>query len=1283
MKRFLALFVICCMLMTTLASCDLVDKIKDMFSPKAPHTECVDADGNYVCDVCGKELTKPDPQPPVCDEHKDEDGDKKCDVCGADVPAPQPPVCDEHKDEDGDEKCDVCGADVPAPQPPVCDEHKDENGDEKCDVCGADVPKPVCTEHVDSDKDHYCDNCQKQLTEDVKYSLNISDLAAGVRSEDDINGKFTIASGTEVRNRTKTYNGIEYNKSIKIGGNAHKVVVSVPGTGTLRFIIQNGSSGVDMQFTKVIAPDGTVHDIEFVAGAQSNPLVMIEIDVTEGEWIISRGKNGGTQDIFYLELECVVAVAEESGFELVADGKTEFLVGEALDTTGVRLNALFANGKTDGLDLANVSIDTSLVNMGQSGTYPVTITYKNYDPITYYVDVYAPESIELGFDSIEKLSQNSSAGNGVYYNHSFKDVYVIGEEFDERGLSVIVIAKCGDKKLEFLVNDYIVTGFDSSYADFNTLTISAHGLEVNVVVHVTDVVPTPNEDGIYQLLVDPAYEGLAGVISGPYHVFQTIQGALDYAAHIDAAAQKVIFIAPGYYNEKLEITIPNLKIIGWGEKPDDVVIEWDSIYGIPDASGFVHVTDSTATVSIRDSAYNVTIENITISNYWNSQERMDEAGLAIERGLALLVQADRFIMKNSRLLGIQDTLELFTGRQYFENVFISGYTDFIFGTNNTTYFKNCVIHVIDTEKDDKGTAGYITAFKGMNKDAKDSIVYGAIFDGCLFTADEGLTPGCTAIGRPWGTHAAVAVINSELGGHISVKGFTGGKNERYVSMTAKPTDSTVQYVEYNNTGAGALTEAVAGMKMLTAEEAALYADFAVIFGVTNGNVTFLDPWNPLANEVVVDDRTYYYFNGVEGTEGTSYTYLDNIQGTIGSIGDMTIDATVGKLTHRGSDSQMNAGAKLIFNVEAGTLVTVISYPGYGYYTINGVAHSANDTFSMYFDAATEVVIEATATSYLYQVIINPNEEAPETPTVEKIKVEGMNTNYTVGDELSYEGVSVKVYYSDYSIVTVSDYTVDASAVNKEAAGTYDVVFEFNGVSAVVSVVYEGSNADPAITETTTLDFTTQDGVDAVNANKRITIEASKYYFNNGNSYFEGTLSFMVKAGAKIIITPYHDAKYVSYTIGYLGEEELMTYTGAYTYEVDADCTMVYTGLAGNYICSIQIVYPAAKENVSITFGSEGNYKTSSAINMSGMSARDNGGNNSQLSSGSMVLTVYAGATVTIHGYPSYTSYTISDGITTTSEINDSEYVYTVEADGELIITAVNSNNYFYGIDITY
>ena len=1207
MKKFLALLIIGCMLMTALASCDLFGGGKKT----EPTT-----------------TTQQDPPPP--------------------------PVCDEHIDANGDLKCDACGADVPAPQPPVCTEHKDEDGDYDCDACGF------------------------VMFEEVKYSLNISDIEAGVRSEDDINGKFTIASGTEVRNRTKSYQGIEYNKSVKIGGNSHKITVSVPGTGTLRFLIQNGSSGVDMQYTKVVAPDGTVHDIEFVAGVESNPLVMIELEVTEGNWTITRGKNGGTQDIFYLELECVVAVAEENGFELVSDGKTEFLVGETLDVTGIRLNATYANGKTDNLPFDNVSIDVTAVDMTTAGTYPVVISYKGYAPITYQVSVYAPSMIELHYNAIEKLAQNSGAGNGVYFNHRFKEVYAVGEELDTRGLSVIVVAKCGEDILEFRVEDYEITGFDSSEVGMKSLKISAYGLEEYQKIYVIGGEP------VAHVRVDNTNgEIIPGDFVDGYMTFTGIYQALQYLERVDAATPKIIEIAEGLYTEKLEITLPNLTIRGAGA--DKTTIEWDSIYGQVDAGGFAHTTDSTATVAIRESAVNCIIENVTISNYWNSQERMNAAGLAIERGLALLVQSDRFIMKDSRLLGIQDTLELFTGRQYFENVFISGYTDFVFGTNNTTYFKNCTIHVIDTEKDDKGTAGYITAFKGSNKGESDAITYGAIFDGCKFTADEGLTPGCTAIGRPWGVYAAVAVINSELGGHISTKGYETSKNERYVSMTGKPTDATVQFVEYNNTGAGAITEAVAGMRMLTAEEAAMYADFAVIFGTTNRNVTYLDPWDPDSEEVVVDDRTYYYFNGQTGSSGTSYTYDQNIQGTVGTFGDITIDATAGKVSVRTSDTQMNQGAKLIFNVEAGTCVTVISYPGYGYYTINGIAHNANDKFSVYFAEATEVVIEATGTAYIYQIIIDPNEEAPEAPELQQIKVEGMNTNYTVGDEISLEGATVKAYYSDNSIVTITDYTVDASAVNNAEAGTYGVVFSFGGASVTVEVLYEGSNADPAITENIVLDFTTQDGLNAINNNKRVTIDAvaGQYYFNNGNSRFEGTISFMVKAGAKIIITPYHDAKHVSYTIGYLGEEELMTYTGAYTYEVDADCTMVYTGLTGNYICSIQIVYPAAKENVSITFGSEGNYKTSSAINMSGMSVRDNGGNNSQLSSGSMVLTVYAGATVTIHGYSGYTSYTISDGINTTAVINDTEYTYTVEADGELIISAVNSNNYFYGIDITY
>ena len=1351
MKKLLAILLISCMLMTTLASCD-------WFGGKDPEPECT--------------------------EHVDANEDYLCDNCGAELERPQPPQCTEHKDEDGDLKCDVCGADVPAPPPPVCTEHKDENGDYKCDAC----------EYV--------------MFEEVKYTLNIGDLETGTFTADEINGKFTIVSGSEVRDRTKTFEGVEYTKSVKFGNATTKIKVSVPGTGKLSFLVQNGSSGAATQFITLIGPDGTVQDIEFDGTNGGNPVVKIERDVTEGEWIISRGKDGGTQDIFYLELQCVVAVAPESGFELVTAGKVDYLVGEELDLSKLQLNATYENGKTDTLDLSKVTVDTSKVDMSKVGTYDVTVSYKNYVPITYQVNVYANEGLKLDYDAIEKLAQNSSAGNGVYFNHSFKEVYAIGEELDKRGLSVTVISS-GNK--EFRVTDYTITGFDSTTAGAKALTISYGDLNATIYVYVVDTAIAEGN----QVKVDKAYDGEIGAVVDGYNMFTTIQQALDYLARVPAAEQKLLVIGEGLYTEKLEITLPNLTIRGAGA--DKTTIEWDSIYGQVDAGGFTHTTDSTATVAVREQAINCVIEGVKISNYWNTQERLDEAGLAIERNLALLVQADRFIMKDSALLAIQDTLELFTGRQYFENVFISGYTDFIFGTNNTTYFKNCTIHVIDTGKDDSGTAGYITAFKGSNKGAADSIVYGAIFDDCKFTADEGVTEGKTAIGRTWGPYAAVAVINSELGGHISTAGYdpSENKNKRYISMNGThPTDETVQFVEYNNTGDGAITEAVAGMRMLTAEEAALYADFAVIYGTINGNVQYLDPWDPMSDEVVVDDRTYYYFNGQTGTGGTSYTYDQNLNGTTGTFGEIAIDATAGKVSVRTSDTQMNAGAKLTFNVKGGTIVTVISYPGYGFYTLNGVSHNANDMFSQYYAEDTEVVMLVTNTSYIYQIIIDPNSEAPAAPELKEIKVEGLNLNYTVGDELGFAEAIVKAIYSDNSIVVIDDYTVDASAVVNTAAGTYDVVFTYGGKSVTLTVTYEDPNADPAITDSIVLDFTSVDAFNAVINNPRITLPAdmSKFHNNGSNSRVEGTFTFMVKAGTKVTVIPYNGADYVCYSLGVEGEAlQQITSTDAYTYVATKDCTIAYTGYAGtngNYILSMSIECPVKDgkyvfgdsseegdvtgilastnnitisgtckthsggaqlgqdseikftlpafatltvkgydtsygqlditvngtklemdanacyiystlepvdivikalnvgteeapaynksyityidvvimdvidESIDVTFGSAGNYKDS-GLDFSGIQIGDNGGNNSQIKNGSFSFAIKAGATVTINGYPGYTSYTLSDGLFTTEEITAEKYEYTAQENVIITITPVSGNNYFYSLHISY
>ena len=1254
-----------------LSSCDLISKIPgigDLINK--PCEEHVDTDGDYICDKCEAELEKNDTPPPC--EHKDENKDHNCDLCEDKL--------SDCADADTDHKCDVCGTDM--------GEHAAAEGSHNCAYCGKAV-----SECADADTDYKCDVCGKEMLpenmERVNYSLNISDLEAGTLAADSINSKFTIVSGSEIRNRTKSFEGVEYTKSVKIGNSATKIKVSVPGNGTLSFLIQNGSSGAAMQFITVTGPDGKAQDIEFLGTDGGSPVVKIDVQVTEGEWIISRGKNGGTQDIFFLSLSCIVEKSEENGFELVSAGTVDYLCGQQLDLGGLRLNATYANGKTEPLALEDVTVDTSLVNLGQSGVYPLTISYKNYAPISVNINVYHPESVELHFDAVEKLAQNSAAGNGVYYNHSFKEVYFLGDTLDLAGLSVIVKGSLGEENSkEFNIGkDYTVSDVDLSISGEHILEISydyvSDKVSATVAIYVVDEAITPDENGALQALVDPAYLGLPGMLSGPFHLFSTIQQALDFLDKVDANVPKVLTIAPGYYNEKIEITVPNLTIVGVGEKPDDVVIEWDSLYGLVDAGGFTHTTDSTQTVAIRESAYNVTIENITISNYWNSQERMDAAGLGIERGLALLVQADRFTMKNSRLLGIQDTLELFTGRQYFENVFISGYTDFIFGTNNTTLFKGCTIHVIDTEKDDKGTAGYLTAFKGSNKGANDAIVYGAIFDGCKFTADEGVMEGKTAIGRTWGAYAAVAVINSEIGGHISLDGYVSSdnKNKRYISMNGiHPTDETVQFVEYNNTGAGALTEAVAGMRFLTAEEAALYVDFATIFGTINGKVSYLDAWNPDSTEIVVDDRDYYYFNGSSSSSGSSHTFDTTTTIAKGSTlewADLLISAENGNVAWNSNANSLNmkAGAFIKFTVPAGTTVTVETYPNYNYFTLNGVGTASANMLSQHYAEETEVILLSTGDLYLYSIIINPDEEAPAAPTLSEIKASGINTNYVVGDEISYEGLKVLAYYSDNSVVEIKDFTTDATAVNNAAEGEYEIVFSFGGKSATVKVIYEDPNAGPEISKNTILDFTTVDGLEAVQNNPKVTIEGSVRH-NGGEIQIKGTISFKVKAGTVVTVIPYHDTNYASYTIGEEGEENLSVCNEMTSVMFFNDCTVVYTGLDNNYLAQIIIECPIGEGKYVFGGSTEegdvtGILESIPGLSITGTFNTHSGG--AQLGSDSQIIFILpALATVTVQGFD--TNYgqllVFVDGVPVEMNSN-AQYVFTPLYASTVIIEAVN------------
>ena len=127
-------------------------------------------------------------------------------------------------------------------------------------------------------------------------------------------------------------------------------------------------------------------------------------------------------------------------------------------------------------------------------------------------------------------------------------------------------------------------------------------------------------------------------------------------------------------------------------------------------------------------------ENITFEN---------TAG-PVGQAVACFVNGDRAYFKHCRFLGFQDTLYTYGkhSRQYYEDCYIEGTVDFIFGWS-TVVFNRCTIH---SKRD-----GYVTA-PSTDQGKK----YGYVFYDCKLTADEGVKN--VYLSRPWRPYAQAYIF---------------------------------------------------------------------------------------------------------------------------------------------------------------------------------------------------------------------------------------------------------------------------------------------------------------------------------------------------------------------------------------------------------------------------------------------------------------------------------------------------------------------------------------------
>lgn len=245
--------------------------------------------------------------------------------------------------------------------------------------------------------------------------------------------------------------------------------------------------------------------------------------------------------------------------------------------------------------------------------------------------------------------------------------------------------------------------------------------------------------------------------------FTSIQAAIDAIRDFTPEPVKII-VRNGVYYEK--VTIPHWKtdITLSGESRDSTIISWSDYSGKGSINTFTSYT-------VRVVGDGFTAENITFVN---------SAG-PVGQAVALHVEGDRCVFRNCRIIGNQDSLFASgkDSRQYYENCYIEGTTDFIFGSA-TAVFTGCTIH---SKKN-----SYITAASTTPAQA-----YGFVFFDCRLTAAPEAEK--VYLGRPWRDHARTVFINCEMGAHIRPEGWN--------NWGRPGTEKTSYYAEYASSGPGA------------------------------------------------------------------------------------------------------------------------------------------------------------------------------------------------------------------------------------------------------------------------------------------------------------------------------------------------------------------------------------------------------------------------------------------------------------------------------------------------
>lgn len=291
--------------------------------------------------------------------------------------------------------------------------------------------------------------------------------------------------------------------------------------------------------------------------------------------------------------------------------------------------------------------------------------------------------------------------------------------------------------------------------------------------------------------------------------YQTISEAVEAAAKL-GGGRIVVYVKAGVYEENVEIKkdTTNLMVVGDGMDSTIVTGNRNNVDG--------STTFQSATFGVSGDGF--IAQDITFEN---------TAGPAKFQAVALRSGSDHSVFHRCSFKGYQDTLYVYSQRQFYRDCNIYGTIDFILG-DAVAILQNCNILV---RKPMSGQSNVVTAQARTDPNENTGIV---IHDSSI-TASSDLNPvqGSfeTYLGRPWQKYSRTVIMKSNLDGLIHPKGWLPWSGDFALS--------TLYYAEYMNSGAGAATGGRVnwpGYRVLTS--AAEAEEFTV------GNFLAGDSWIP-------------------------------------------------------------------------------------------------------------------------------------------------------------------------------------------------------------------------------------------------------------------------------------------------------------------------------------------------------------------------------------------------------------------------------------------------------